>query len=383
MSKSPVAVITGDSHLKSLPWSSRPDVRGDTFFGFNQIHQKALELNVPLVLLGDTFDSPRPPSIAVDFLKRAVERQTSNQKEIYAIDGNHDLSRPSWIDTLGMRHLSNLSVSLGGITFCGIDWKSPDELADSLQKFSGARELPHVLCMHQLVDTFNGPGIANLAATWLPAVELGLLGDMHKTTRRRTEQTTVAYPGSCALLSWGEPIAKNYWILYRDHSTGLPILEVNPLTSRPAFDLDLTSSVDPINVLRAAISGLNNSLTQFNPFYLSQKSFNKDNALWNIVTALLRVSYPLSLEKDVKSMLEPEASRISTWFRPVHSPQTFFGQSQGTDSPVDETEQLVSGFVDQKVDPEAFQLALQLAQNPKSLAPIASFKTNLLGGKTS
>lgn len=85
----------------------------------NACVEMANEEGVPLVLGGDTLDNPRPSAKVVGQLQQAVR---SCRAGVWFIDGNHDLSRPSWLDLLGARRLSPRGVDVNGVSVAGFSF---------------------------------------------------------------------------------------------------------------------------------------------------------------------------------------------------------------------------------------------------------------------
>lgn len=179
MSKS--LIMYGDPHLQSCAWVSRPTLSGDAFVALDAVVKLCLEHNADLVVPGDLFDSPNPPSLAVDQFRKAVKALRKAGLDVISTQGNHDLvptGDPKWGVLCGTTDGDARTFQAGGLTCYGLDYRPQKELQLALA------DVPplDVLFVHQFLDLYdNRPGLWNMAAECVPAhVRTVALNDIHE-----------------------------------------------------------------------------------------------------------------------------------------------------------------------------------------------------------
>ena len=105
----PLAIMTGDWHLVSHAWKSRPTLSGDAECALRQVAQFSRSSGLPIIAAGDLFDSKHPgmPNL---YPAHQLLRETKG----YYIQGNHERQSLPWMLLVApnWRHLENQSVTL-------------------------------------------------------------------------------------------------------------------------------------------------------------------------------------------------------------------------------------------------------------------------------
>lgn len=206
--------FTADTHLKPKTWASRPEIAGDTYHGFRSVIDSLCTTHkVPLVIGGDFFDCPKPDSYSVTFAIEQIARMKKAGLPVYYIDGNHDLSAPSWANIIGAESIHHKLVDINGAKVYGLPYTPKDQLADALQQVPAECD---VLIMHQLLNlALPMEGMWNLDWGLIPkTVELVLLGDYHVNWTQSKDRTTFHYPGSTSMMSRSEKPHKTFTMIY-------------------------------------------------------------------------------------------------------------------------------------------------------------------------
>lgn len=182
-------IASGDQHLDDLIWRRHRNITGDAALAFRQLVQAAIDLKVPLVLVGDLFDTTDPPSHLVRLVREEFERCAQAGIEVFAMQGNHD-KRPNepWYTAISsnVRHIGDGEQHLiGGIRCIGLDYAVKDVICEQL---SGLRDridngipAPQILFLHQACrQALRFEGAWNCDLDWVhPSIPLVVMGDIH------------------------------------------------------------------------------------------------------------------------------------------------------------------------------------------------------------
>lgn len=251
MAKEIIAILTADLHLESRGrWSRRPTLRGDAFYSFEQICDRAIKEEVPILAAGDLLESAKPDSETMRRLALQLNHlnEFSSIKFLF-IQGNHDRTSPAWFSALGLPHVIHLpaqsqpcSVKGHRFTIAGIDAAHQDELAAQL----AALKPVDVLLTHQAWDELVG-GLfpyTNGPATVITGAELVVNGDIHVSVYKTLTNSSggkfrLLSPGSTNLRAIDETPLKRYYLMYEDLSVREQLLRTRLLwTSQPLLEPD-------------------------------------------------------------------------------------------------------------------------------------------------
>jgi DNA repair exonuclease SbcCD nuclease subunit len=206
----------GDIHLERLIWRKHRHILDDSLVAFRSLVGLAIQNQVPLVLVGDIFDSIDPDPFLVDFFRREMERLEEANIEVYCIQGNHDKRQVPWYcaaSSWPIHFGDGYPIQIGGLTCSGFDYAHKDliqaqlaglasflgtamvpdpncfqgrlrSLAASLEpdRTKPALPPPQVLFLHQAVrQALRFDGAWNCDLDWVPdGIPLTVLGDIHK-----------------------------------------------------------------------------------------------------------------------------------------------------------------------------------------------------------
>lgn len=244
------AIFAADTHLSEQTWASRSAVRGDSFFGFEQVCQLAIKYGVPLCLAGDCWElmhDPNPSPQTVGFVRRQIDILQQAGCPFYFVNGQHDrLASPYWFNAIHSHasHVGGKEFMLGGKLWYGIDYfesyQGSQVYADVPKKLDG-------VMAHQRWSEFAGS--KHFASetldslSWVPSV---VSGDMHKLIVTDTGSQWQVSPGATHMRSQSEPDL-HYAILYEPDKPE-PFVP-HKLRSRPVYRFEVveqTAWIDQI-----------------------------------------------------------------------------------------------------------------------------------------
>jgi hypothetical protein len=252
----PVAILFADSHLQYPgAWSSRPAIREDSFRSFEQLVDKAIELDVHLIGAGDLIDKQRNTSAPIVFLMAQMERLAEHGSNLYFIQGQHEMQAQPWLDAGGAGiHIHGRHVKLlGGMSIYGIDFHPHGQLAAEIEKIPQGVDL---LVTHQVWGEFMGTNVVSPQGMLCDLPEhVGhvLTGDFHETHVKEVRNSggnmmTVLSPGSTCLQSIAEPPEKHYFIAMSDGT-----FERHTLFTRPVIDWPVMTMAEDLDLFAEQI----------------------------------------------------------------------------------------------------------------------------------
>lgn len=242
MPKQPLCAFTGDNHLRPVTWIKHPTLFGDAYESWRQIITACEERRLPLVLLGDLFDSTRPDSHSVGVYLHGMMRMERAGLAVYYIEGNHDVADPPWASlTPWARPVGQFT--LGGIKAYGLSFVNSTQLPEELARIPAGTQL---LLSHQSWLEIQRVGHTDGQFGMIPHGLTMIVADYHVCGIYRGKagngEDVVAYsPGSTAMQALNEPPDKYFGILYDDMSVEWVQLETRPcalLTCNTPEELD-------------------------------------------------------------------------------------------------------------------------------------------------
>jgi len=240
-----VAVIVGDLHLADRTWVSRRDITGDAICAFSQAVAIAIQLQLPLVLLGDIFDSRSVPSTVVQVFCQKMDELQSHNIAVYFIQGNHDYCATPWPSVhawpIWLHEKVHYLPTQDGqqqVACYGLDYQPLPVFKQSLAHIPAEAQ---ILFTHQAWAEFGKMGSSETAeASWLPRAIAVASGDLHMvlaSTGSAADGGAVSLlsPGAVCVNAVNEPSNHFVFTLHTTMSpTGQSLTYTGiPLLSRP------------------------------------------------------------------------------------------------------------------------------------------------------
>lgn len=224
----------GDSHLDPLIWRSHHHITGDAFVAFAAFITQAIELNVPVVLVGDVFDSVDPDPVVIGFFRKQIDRCEEAMIDVYFIQGNHDKRLTPW--GAAVHHWpiyigDGEPLEIRGIRVAGFDYNTRNRITESLVSLGDRDPKPQVIFLHQAVRQFiayTGAWNCDLRDV-PPGIPLTILGDIHQEWEYQIREGQMAYYTNASHPRSNSEIGPKSFLLVHDDLS----IERRPLPSRP------------------------------------------------------------------------------------------------------------------------------------------------------
>jgi hypothetical protein len=219
----PLLCFMGDLHLSHLIWTDRRLIRGDSFLGFSQVVDRAIEYQVPLVLGGDIFDTVRPDSGLISFFRHEMDRCHRHNIQVFAYQGNHDKAPTPWYCAASEHPIhvgDGKPVEIAGVSVRAFDYAVRDQIEEQMASLVD-QPVPQILMLHQAIRQFlRFDGAWNHDADWIPeGIPLTLVGDLHSPlTQRALHGSEVLYSGATHARNWAQIGPKSCVVVRRDLS---------------------------------------------------------------------------------------------------------------------------------------------------------------------
>jgi len=216
---------------------------------------------LPLWLLGDLFDSPRPDSISVSvFLQSMAEMYAAGLPVMY-VEGNHERTDFPWAGLSGTTKLATNFEVGNGILVHGMSFTNRSELPLRLSQIPPETQ---ILLAHQSWYDLQHVGSADGRFDMIPHGLTMLTGDYHVcgtwTGVAANGEPVIAHsPGSTSLQALNEPAAKYFGVLYDDKT-----VEWVPLVTRQLITQTIRSDDEMERLLSQLV---NRSLIEPRPQY--------------------------------------------------------------------------------------------------------------------
>ena len=249
----PVALIASDWHVQLAAWKKFPEVKRDAEYSLEQIVDCAIEIGVPLIAPGDLFDCKLPCSYSVGVVKNQMERMRKNSLAVYYVQGQHEMSSPTWMSLFdGCVNVHDTEFNIGGIGFFGYDYFLPKSVQDSYMRFKKS----DVLITHQVWEELlplNGQefccsyNLINSRVGYSAIVS----GDFHSHFLEKIGDAQFVSPGSICLQDLNEPPKKAAWLLCNDMSfTSIPYATRELISSTIITEDDLAKVLKSIESIK-------------------------------------------------------------------------------------------------------------------------------------
>lgn len=211
----------GDQHLRDAQYATPR--RGEDFFeAFYQAVKDCIKADVDVfVSAGDTFNVSRPSMKNIGQILRINQLLVDAEKPMFCCQGNHDMSRPSWITTLfpdnttvGIIDIDDREVAYGGFKFGAISHRTPETWRKNQAEIERFAEELDVLVYHGfvrgIVDLYTPKDVLNIEEfpknDRLKAI---LLGDLHKQGYVRRGNVLAGFCGSLEMCEVSEDMDKS------------------------------------------------------------------------------------------------------------------------------------------------------------------------------
>lgn len=191
----PAFLAIGDLHLDPFIWRRYRQVNGDAFYGLANCVQLAIDRQLPLVLVGDVFDTVDPEPQVIRFFREQMDRCEAEVVRVYTLQGNHDRRPVPWTSAVhdwpvyigDGRH-----VDIGGVRCRAFDYDTRDNIQQRLVQLD---DRPRVLFLHQAVrQALRFEGQWNCDLEWVPEdIPLTIMGDIHSEWQQQFRTGQLAY----------------------------------------------------------------------------------------------------------------------------------------------------------------------------------------------
>ena len=237
-----VAIVAADTHLEPGIWSTRPEISGDAFYGFQQCVDQAIKENVPLIVAGDFLENlpvNNPTSRTIRFVREQLQRLRSNGVEFGFINGQHDITRSyndNWANAIGFgnSYVDGRVLSVGGLRLAFLSHRVAAAFPDAIGDLPEA----DVLICHQVIQELKG-GFGVEVSLNDYDYDVVISGDYHKTLAKdfvtASGKPGRAYsPGATHKRKSIEPSHHHVALLYADRS-----VKFRRINSRIAFKAEI------------------------------------------------------------------------------------------------------------------------------------------------
>lgn len=236
--------IISDTHIGYRQYGLKD--RNDDFENAFENFYKAIPADSEVLHGGDILHQKCPYSSSIAFLKELNAIQIRKNITTYIISGNHEKSKPSWIDIVeqtdsdyGFKCIDNQTVELkNGMTVHGLPEMSKDQYLDVFNTL----DKNDILMLHTAVLEFIGypsEKALSIEAGDLPTAKFKyiVVGDTHVSSVEESEDgCKVISPGSTEMNSESEPFTKYFYEILEDGK-----LEAHKLETRKVFQFSIDS----------------------------------------------------------------------------------------------------------------------------------------------
>lgn len=302
-----LAVVVGDPHLSERTWASHRSLTGDSLYSFWQAVEIAKEHELPMVLLGDIFDSKSVSSAVLQFFCSCMDNLQRHRIPVYYIQGNHDIVTPPWPDVHSWpQHIHRERIQLedvptGDVLRCyGLDWAPVANYAEQLAEIPADVD---VLFTHQAWYEFGKMGSSATAeCAMLPRGMHVLTGDLHipmaaNGTAANGATVHLLSPGALCLQAINEPQHHYVYILQKTLAGDVTVLPVS-LHTRKVYEFVCGTQEE-----------FDRHVAQIAVLQKTAAANARPNAPYDISAPIVRVTYPLTISQDSYMRLQAATDR--------------------------------------------------------------------------
>jgi len=184
--------------LEPFIWTKYKSVVGDAFAGFESFIDLGIELHLPIVLLGDIFDTVKPSPMVMRFFRKQMDRCVAENIPVFAIQGNHDKQPVPWYVAChdGVRHIGDgTPVHINGVDCVGFDYALRETIEEQVAELAQLERRPQCLMMHQAAkQALRFEGKWNVDLELVPSdIPLILMADIHTPWHAKIRDGQNAY----------------------------------------------------------------------------------------------------------------------------------------------------------------------------------------------
>lgn len=299
------AVIVGDPHLAERTWANHRELTGDSMYSFWQMLEMAKHRSLPVILLGDIFDSKSVSSSVLQFFCGCMDDLQAHNIPVYYIQGNHDLVHPPWpavhswpIYVHGSMFVLQDPETGNKLNCYGLDWAPVANYARQLAEIPMGVD---VLFTHQAWLEFGKMGSSITAeCVMLPRSITVITGDLHIATAcngkaANGDPVQLISPGALCMQAINEPQQHFVYRLQKlDITSGVTVVPM-ALHTRKVYEFVCTTQADFDNSV-AEIARL-------------QAAAKQPQTPYNITAPIVRITYPMTISDDAYVRLQAAAER--------------------------------------------------------------------------
>lgn len=207
----------------------------DFYKALSNVGDLAIAHHVDVVIAGDLFDTSKPPAAAVLALQKFVDRLRGNGLGVYAIEGNHDVTKGDyWLSVCGITSLNDRVVDVRGLRITGFNYgKAADiyakidqlESVDVVVTHAGFAEMQGDFASEFNIEEFA----QKLRHTGCRVVANG---HIHMWCQKEAGGITFIQPGSLEVKSVDEPLYKKAALVSVNGGVSVTAL---PYNTRPVI----------------------------------------------------------------------------------------------------------------------------------------------------
>jgi DNA repair exonuclease SbcCD nuclease subunit len=130
--KRKVAAIFADGHLARRTWKHKP-IEGDSYWGFQQICQRAVEEEVEFIIgAGDLIDKRLNEPEPIVFLQKMLKYLEGHGIDFLFVQGQHEMdTHEAWFNMASNAvHLHKKTVNVGEFYVYGLDYTPKDSIVE-------------------------------------------------------------------------------------------------------------------------------------------------------------------------------------------------------------------------------------------------------------
>jgi len=360
----------GDAHLRRGAWLSRPGLVGDAFHAFRQVITYAIQNQLNIVSSGDLFNSTRPASEEIQFFNQEMRRLQQAGRTFYKIDGNHEITSPSWAETGLNGTVIDIDTQVfevvPGVKAYGLASRAMPTLHEAFGKIPA--DISILFC-HQLMDwAFKLSHSWNMEHRNVPPhIRLTLASDLHYAIEHCREDTgqVFAYNGSLCMQNVAEAIEKSFMVVTAWADNSLTYSRI-PLTGRPVYR-DKAMDADHFEQLLLKVVDVVNP----NRYTHLPEDLRKPMVVVEVSSMIDRAA----------KRLEETVGELGFLFLDTVNTELVAPEIDMTPASV-ATSDVLATLIDPHEQPDAYSLALDLLMNPDPVATIAAFRERHLGSST-
>jgi hypothetical protein len=299
-----LAIIVGDPHLSERIWTNRRTLTGDAFYSFWQAVEIAKAKHLPMVLLGDIFDTKNVSSAVLNFFCRCMDDMRAHELQVFYVQGNHDYMVPPWPAVHDWpEHINETAITLGegaNRRSCyGLDWSA---LPQYVGKLANIPVGTHVLFTHQAWSDFGKMGSSDAAtSSMLPCGIYVMTGDLHEN-----------------VCEYERPSASGGYVsLYSPGPTCMQA--INESSEHAVYTMVATNSLRYVDVVKHTLITRNvdsyvcTTQAEFDAAVLdiatTQRDIRQPMSPYDITDRIVRITYPIDISADSYARLQAAAVR--------------------------------------------------------------------------